>query len=236
MIYITGDTHGLLDVLKFESPYFSQKKELTKQDYVIIAGDFGGIWDGGYRDEKTLDFFSQQPFTTLFVDGNHENFDLLNAYPVEEWNGGKIHKIREDIIHLMRGQIYDLQGHTYFTFGGGVSIDKSLRTEHINWWREEYSSFSEKREAMINLEKHGNNIDFIITHACPETIKNNDLARCISLRGTKCDTEHFLDTILDRVSYKTWFCGHYHTDLYFENRKMLFLYQEIVKPIEISAW
>lgn len=34
-------------------------------------------------------WLNDRPFTTLFVDGNHENFDLLNAYPVENWHGGK---------------------------------------------------------------------------------------------------------------------------------------------------
>ena len=24
----------------------------------------------------------------LFIDGNHENFDLLNSYEIKEWNGG----------------------------------------------------------------------------------------------------------------------------------------------------
>ena len=232
MVYITGDTHGLYDVLKFENAYFPQKSQLTKNDYVIISGDFGGIWDGGERDQKTLDFFSQQPFTTLFVDGNHENFDLLKAFPVEEWNDGKIHRVRDDIIHLMRGQVFTIEGHTYFTFGGGVSIDKALRTEHVNWWREEFSSFAEKQEALENLKKHGNKVDYIITHTCPETVKKNELARSVSIKGVKCETEEFLDTILDTVTYKTWFCGHYHYDLYFEGPKLLFLYNEIVNPAE----
>lgn len=234
MLFITGDTHGLYDKLKFSDPYFPEKKNLTKNDYVLITGDFGGLWDGGERDEQTLNFFSQQPFTTLFVDGNHENFDLLNSYPVEEWNGGKIHRIRDDILHLMRGQVFTIEGHTYFTFGGGISVDKYRRTEHINWWREEYASESEKQEAIEVLERVGNRVDFIVTHACPESVKENDLARCISLIGVKCDTEKFLDEIKERTDYKAWFCGHYHTDLYFERHKMLFMYQETLNPLELS--
>ena len=140
---------------------------MTKNDFVLITGDFGGIWDGSERDKQTLDFFSSQPFTTLFVDGNHENFDLLNSYPVEEWNGGKVHKIRDDIIHLMRGQVFTIEGHTYFTFGGGISIDKLQRTEHVTWWREEFASFREKEEGVENLKRHNNKVDFIVTHTCP---------------------------------------------------------------------
>lgn len=43
--------------------------------------------------------------TILFADGNHEQFDALNSYSVDEWNGGKVHIIEPGIIHLMRGQV-----------------------------------------------------------------------------------------------------------------------------------
>lgn len=233
MVFITGDTHGLLDVLKLSNPYFPARSSLTKKDYLIVAGDFGGLWDGSWRDEKTLDFFSSEPYTTLFVDGNHENFDLLKKYPVEEWNGGKIQRIREDIFHLMRGQVFNIEGHTYFTFGGGLSIDKLMRKEHISWWREEYASEDEKKEALENLEKHGNKVDFVITHTCPEIVKREGVSRCIPLKNAKCETEAFLDEIIKKLTYKSWFFGHYHADLYFEEYRMLCLYQEVVDPTAI---
>ena len=43
-IYITGDTHG--DFQRFGSKYFPQQKEMSREDYVVVAGDFGGLWDG----------------------------------------------------------------------------------------------------------------------------------------------------------------------------------------------
>lgn len=72
MIYVTGDTHGEVTFQKL--PAFARANpQLTKRDYVIIAGDFGGVWS-----EKTLEEdlrpYSELPFTVLFVDGNHENF------------------------------------------------------------------------------------------------------------------------------------------------------------------
>ena len=91
MIYITGDTHGTYDFANLLA--FPGREKLTKNDYVIIAGDFGGVWYGGSIDEDTQNLYESMPFTVLFVDGNHENFDLLNAYPTEEWHGGKIHRI-----------------------------------------------------------------------------------------------------------------------------------------------
>ena len=115
MIYITGDTHGLIDFEKLLR-FAKKNKHLTKKDYIIICGDFGGVWDKATL-EEVLDKFSALPFTILFVDGNHENFDMLNAYPVEKWNSGKVHKIREDIIHLMRGQVFEIEGKVILWIG-----------------------------------------------------------------------------------------------------------------------
>ena len=84
-IYITGDTHG--DFQRFGSKYFPQQKEMSRGDYVVIAGDFGGLWDGSQKDQYWLDWLNKKPFTTLFVDGNHENFDRLYNYPVIPWHG-----------------------------------------------------------------------------------------------------------------------------------------------------
>lgn len=111
MIYITGDCHGNFE--RFNTSIFPEQKEMTKDDYVIICGDFGGVWNRN-EESKTetmvLDWLDCKPFTILFVDGNHENFDRLYAYPVEEWHGGKVHKIRPSVIHLMRGQVFELEG------------------------------------------------------------------------------------------------------------------------------
>ena len=120
-IYITGDTHG--DFQRFGSKYFPQQKEMSREDYVVIAGDFGGLWDGSQKDQYWLDWLNKKPFTTLFVDGNHENFDLLNTLPEKEWNGGRVHVVREHVLHLMRGQVFNFGGLTWFTMGGAASHD-----------------------------------------------------------------------------------------------------------------
>lgn len=76
MIYVTGDIHGEVDISKLNTQNFSQAKE---GDYLIICGDFGLIWDikPSKNEEYWLKWLSKKPWTTLFVDGNHENFDRL---------------------------------------------------------------------------------------------------------------------------------------------------------------
>ena len=125
MIYITGDTHGHV-IDRLSSLSFPEQNHMQGDDnYVIIAGDFGGIWERTMsgREEYLLKWLDKRPFTTLFVDGNHENFDRLYSYPVEEWNGGKVHRIRPTVIHLMRGQVFTLEGKKIFAFGGARSHD-----------------------------------------------------------------------------------------------------------------
>ena len=125
MIYITGDTHGEFDK-RFSIRNHPGFKSLTKNDYVIICGNFGGIWDFSVesKNEKHwLDWFEERPFTLLFIDGNHENYDRLYGYPVKEWQGGKVHEIRPHVLHLMRGQVFELEGKKIFTFGGASSHD-----------------------------------------------------------------------------------------------------------------
>lgn len=117
MIYITGDTHGEFE--RFGSHYF----DAAKGDYVIICGDFGNLWDNSNTEKYWRKWLKEKPFTVLFIDGNHENYDMLSAFPITEWNGGKIHKIADNIIHLMRGQVFDIDGIRFFTMGGASSHD-----------------------------------------------------------------------------------------------------------------
>lgn len=88
MIYITGDTHGEFGG-RFNTKNFPEQKTMTKDDYVIVCGDFGGIWnaDGESRmEEYWLDQFEERPFTLLFIDGNHDNHVRLKTYPEKMWN------------------------------------------------------------------------------------------------------------------------------------------------------
>ena len=121
MIFVTGDCHGNFE--RFKPEYFPEQAQMTKRDIVICAGDFGGVWFGDGRDEAALDWLESLPFTLAFVCGNHENYDALERYPVKDWHGGKVHRIRSHVLHLMRGQVFELEGYHFFTMGGAKSHD-----------------------------------------------------------------------------------------------------------------
>lgn len=207
-IFVTGDTHGVLDLDKLRK---LPVDKFTKEDYVIICGDAGIIW-GSSTDEEIIELYNSLPFTTLFVDGNHENHDLLDSYPVEEWNGGKIHKISNSIIHLMRGQVFNICGRSFFTMGGAESTDKWHRTEGVSWWRREMPSTKEYNEAMENLEKVGFEVDYVLTHCAPISILW-ELGYGFRWYERDALTGFFNRLVYDfDLKFKTWYFGHYHVD------------------------
>lgn len=116
-----------------------------------MCGDFEvGFWNGHYWSEEIFyDFLGKQEHTVLFIDGNHENFDKLNSYSVETWCGGRVHKVLDNVIHLMRGEVYNIEGNTIFVMGGGYSIDKYRRTEGVSWWLQEMPSEAEYQNALV---------------------------------------------------------------------------------------
>ncbi len=240
-IYITGDTHA--DFRRFGAKYF----HAPEGSFIIICGDFGGIWDDSPSERYWLEWLEKMPYTFLFVDGNHENFDRLYAFPVGEWNGGKVHKIRRNVIHLMRGQVFDIEGVCFFTFGGARSHDISggilskddpkfaekknkldreralYRIDHISWWKKEMPSESEKAEGLENLKNAGNSVDVILSHCAPTSIQD-------VISGGLFEHDNltdFLETVRQRCSFKAWFFGHYHKNKMI-GRKYVMLYEMIV--------
>lgn len=85
MVYLTGDTHGDIDRFKH-----GKLRWLGKRDTVVVLGDFGFVWDDSKEEQKKLDWLRKRPYTLLFLDGSHENYDLLKQYPTEERFGGKV--------------------------------------------------------------------------------------------------------------------------------------------------
>ena len=121
MIYLTGDIHGNIDLKKLNMRNFPKQKELTRNDVLIILGDFGLNNKSIKKEKHYLDWLNSRNYTTLFVDGNHEEFPVLNSYPVVEAFGAKCHQLCDNVYHLMRGEIYHIDGKTFFVMGGAES-------------------------------------------------------------------------------------------------------------------
>ncbi|MCD8049227.1 MAG: metallophosphoesterase [Clostridia bacterium] len=208
MIYITGDTHG--EKTRFCEKWLLPDGRLTKDDYLIICGDFGYVFKEDETERLFLDELEMLPYTILFVDGNHENFPAIYSYPIVEWHGGMVHQIRKNIFHLMRGEIFEIEEKTFFTMGGAYSIDKAQRREGLSWWQEELPCDAEYKRAARNLEERNFKVDYVITHTLPHTM-------ALRLDGAPdmhdIELTGFLDWVMYETDFKHWYCGHWHREL-----------------------
>lgn len=219
MLYVTGDTHGNLERFKEKS-----LKKLKKEDTLIICGDFGFIWNNSRLEKNNLRKLSELKYTIAFVDGCHENFDLLYSYPIETWNGGKVHVISDNIVHLMRGQVYNIEGFKIFTFGGGHSDDIEIRKETNTWYPKEEPSPEEVLEGVNNLIACDYKVDYIITHEPPSSIK-----MCLDIDVFhRLEFDAFFEQIKEECAFKHWFFGKCHENKFIPVRFSA-LFDEVVK-------
>ena len=160
----------------------------------------------------------------LLMVSNHENHDLLDSYPISEWNGGKVHFITPSIIHLMRGQIYEIGNKKFFTMGGAESHDKIFRKEGISWWSREMPSDEEYEEGLNNLDRVNNKVDYILSHCAPDQIQNQ-----IAYWYEHDKLTNYLEIVRQTVDYKWWYFGHMHIDKTFLDDKATCLYQDVIE-------
>ena len=233
MVFVTGDCHA--DFHKFTTDHFPEQKNLTRDDIVIVCGDFG-IWNNDPEERYRLKWLDKKPFNTVFVDGNHENFDRLysDEFKIVDFHGGKAHKIMPHIFHLMRGYMFEFEGKKFWCFGGASShdisdgildaddfttpqefyatirqwyrLDKMFRINHISWWAQELPTQEEMDFGMKTLEEHGFETDYIISHCCPQ-----DVAAAMGYHGSDRLTM-FFNEVASKTKFARWYFGHYHDE------------------------
>ena len=232
-IWITGDTHG--DVTRLGVNSFPEQREMTKEDVVIILGDFGLLWEytGETSFEKYwLDWLDKKPFTTLFIDGNHECFPRLFALPEEERYGAPVGVVRPSVLYLKRGYIYHVNEKSIFAFGGARSHDISdgiinldgndthwkdtmyqwrrekkefFRVNGVSWWKDEIEQDPLVYQRGLDLlEESGNQVDLIITHCCAS------MTEVMMGMYQHDQLTDYLQKIHDTVDFNDWCFGHYH--------------------------
>ena len=203
MICITGDMHG--DISRFNDKKINS---LKRGDILLVCGDFGFVWDGSKQEDKVLRAIGKKKFYTLFVEGCHDNYDLLAEYPEEEFCGGKVNVISGNLMRLQRGNVFELQGYKFFAFGGGQTKEIDIRKESKKWWEAEIPNTEEIRDAVLTLNRNGNAIDYIITHEPPATMKE---FLGFDVRQI-CHMHTFFDAVKNDCTFKMWFFGKAHVN------------------------
>ena len=229
MIYVTGDKHGHFEPIE----YLCDRFGTTKDDVMIVLGDLGVNYYGGRRDKSRKKYLASMPITIMAVRGNHER------RPSTEWETRRIENdsVRgtfvvepgyDSILYAKDGEMYELNTNEgwkrAFVIGGAYSVDKYHRlaeyeagNSNMLWFEDEQLSPEEMDAVAKNLASY-DGVDYILTHTCPLSMEPKDMFLSYVDQSTvDTSTEEFLDRIKDmleekNVTYKTWFCGHWHTD------------------------
>lgn len=237
-IFVTGDTHA--DWSRFSTNCFPEQKEMTRDDYVIVCGDFG-IWHPDNTEKWWFKWLSEKNFTILFVDGNHENFDRLysDEFEIVDFYGGKTHRICENVYHLMRGYVFELCGKKFFAFGGASSHDiqdgilepsdyksakelandynkrtqrgEMLRINHMSWWEREMPSREEMDNGINNLNRF-KEIDYVLSHSLPSHILPSIGMQAESNSLTNYFQNEVVPILKRKENPVKWYSGHYHLE------------------------
>ena len=241
MILVTGDLHGLIDwpdrpamgLERLTPALCPAMAQMGEGDFLLVAGDFGYQTNRFAQNrQQFLDWFAAQPYTTLFVDGNHDNFDALDALPLTEAWGGKVHRIHQKLYHLPRGEVYTLPDETgpvtLLAFGGANSVDKAYQQAQGTWWAREMPGPQEYENARRNLARVGGQVDLILTHTAPYEITRmfyRDMVYRYLLRSVlagdpipeaeqgEIPLNRFLHELSETVSFRRWYMGHIHEDV-----------------------
>ena len=227
-VFLTGDIHGHHSFNKLSSKKWKEGASLSGDDYLIVLGDFGIIWDMIETRQETYlkKWLDNKKFTTLFVCGNHENHQRLLQLDESSFLGGKVGIVSKSIFYLKRGEIYTIGGKKFLAIGGAKSHDKEGRIENLSWWEEEEISEEQKANAIKNLEKNQYCVDYILAHTLPDSVAQN-IGFKFSPKRNDCSVSKFLDNIIKSVTFKEFYCGHWHEEI--DNGKYHVLYDRIME-------
>ena len=157
-ITLAGDWHGKVGAAKFAL------REAAKagSSVVVHTGDFG-IWpDGNGRVflDHVESLLGKHQLTLIFVDGNHEDFDQLDNYPISQQH--ELRCVRPRLYHAPRGARWNWSGLTWLALGGATSLDRPGRIPGQTWWPGEEVTWAEAQTAL-----DGGPADVMVTHDCP---------------------------------------------------------------------
>ncbi len=218
MIYLISDIHGDIS-FKGLNEYI---EIATDDDLLIVLGDTGLNFEKTEENKLFTEKFLSINKNIALIDGNHENFDYLNSFKEEEKYGGKIRRLTKNIILLERGNIYNINGNTFFVFGGCKSSSKWK--EMGLWYPQEEPTKEEINLAYENLKDFNYSVDYILTHKYegnPDDPSGTKLLQEISAFINK------------NVDFKKWFAGHGHVEGKIDEKHFL-IYDRLLTPYNVD--
>jgi Icc-related predicted phosphoesterase len=211
MIYILGDLHG--DWTKLERI----KEHMNPEDIIIQVGDFG-IYSRELMYLRHA-FPEGYPCKVLMIDGNHENFNIIN-----EWSKDEPTEFHKNFFYMPRGYVMEIEGKLFGFLGGAESIDKAWRTPGIDWFAEERVSQDDVDKLIHNL--NGRELDVLISHSPPEFVNKanfpplNERDWGLPL-GWIDESAWKVTKAYWAVKPKVMYCGHMHKNVWHANVRIV---------------
>lgn len=223
MIYITGDTHGNFDHVE----YFCKCHQTNTDDVLIILGDAGINYSSPKFDKKIKEQLSQLPITIFAIHGNHEQRPFtIPSYQEKLWKEGTVYYEPEfpTILFAKDGEIFDFDGNKTIVIGGAYSVDKEYRLiRGLKWWEDEQPSDEIKSYVESQLDRVNWNIDVVLSHTTPLKYEPVEVfLPFIDQSTVDKSTEEWLDKIENKLAYRKWYSGHYHTEKKVDKLELMF--------------
>lgn len=223
MVYITGDTHG--DFRRI--PQFCERFRTSREDIMIILGDAGINFHGSERDCEKKEYIANMPITLFCIHGNHEQRpNTIPTYKEKNWHGGMVYMEEEypNILFARDGEVFELSGMKTIAIGGAYSVDKAMRLAYgYGWWGDEQPSDEIKQYVEQQLSDRDWKIDVVLSHTTPFKYEPTEMFLSgLDQSTVDKSTEKWLDSIEDRLDYRKWYCGHYHTAKQIDRIEIMF--------------
>lgn len=211
-VIVIGDSH---------SDYSGIRKlnTLYGNSIFLHVGDFGVGFSN--RDEEIVsqlgDLLDKNGNKLLIERGNHDSpkwFDNREIGPIKFLKDNQVIRIgSKDILFI----------------GGAISIDRTVRKEGIDYWKDE--------AAIIDFQKVNeyNNVDVVISHTAPLCAppfglnNRNVLEWCArdktleqDLLKERQEFSELKDKLQEKFNIQRWLHGHFHSRISFETDGILF--------------
>jgi hypothetical protein len=203
-IVVAGDWHGNA---RWATSVIREAAVLLADEprkLILQLGDYG-IWpglEGTFFQNAVIGTCLEQDVQVWFIDGNHEDFTQIEQFRIPAGDGYLM-------AWLPRGHRWTWHGRTWLACGGGVSLDRAIRTEGRDWWPEE--EITDEQEAVAVAGGHA---DVLISHDCPSGVAHTFPERPSWWDQRDIDRsqhhEERLQRIVDAVQPSDILHGHLH--------------------------
>lgn len=198
---IIGDVHGDWGALSATlQAGLAARPDASR---VVQVGDMGFGFPGLHPSTASL------PLSCAWIDGNHENFDMLQKrhlpsfglHPASPLHPDGWQAFLAQWHYLPRGTV---QGGVLY-IGGARSIDRHLRVPGRDWWAQEELTYGEQTAILDAVA--GTPVHTVISHDAPAGF---DLSAALGRPAMLDNHRWFLEEIRMVARPRAWYFGHYH--------------------------